>query len=82
MSTQGNAPTSFIIQAQQSKHHTLQWPAESDQLAKLFKATRQKQNLSLKALSDKCGVSTSTLSKIKEPGFSQFSTPAAAGTGS
>lgn len=54
-----------IVEAQQRKQHSLQRLTATEQLGVQIKAARQRNDLTLRALSERSGVTTSTLSKIE-----------------
>lgn len=54
-----------IVEAQQQKQNTIVSKGECEQLGLQIRAARQRCDLTLKALSEKSGVASSTLSKIE-----------------
>ena len=65
MNTTDHQPTSAIIGAYQQKQNVAQYSVTSGQLAAQIRAARRRQQLTLKSLSEKSGISPSTLSKIE-----------------
>ncbi|MEH6628424.1 MAG: helix-turn-helix domain-containing protein [Motiliproteus sp.] len=65
MQTSTLETTSVLVDSHQQKHQKAQGVIGPEQLARQIKQARQQQNLTLKALSDRCDIAPSTISKIE-----------------